>query len=397
MLSSIVLFASLQIGPFFETREDYLAVRPFYAQEGRDTDVLWPLFTAHDDWWRALMFIHWQENAESYQFEVMPFWFTGRTRAGEKYAGLFPIYGRHPHILLMHDFEFALWPLWTKYSMPRKDAPDGRLVTRSVLFPFFSWRDDGAWSVWPFYGVNYQRESDHRYVLWPFATWASYREDRDTAGAGSSWMLWPLVGRINSRLRGDGSAWGTTQDNAWATAGLAAFLNGAELPTGVQFVRVVTTGIPKKPFPRPAPVKLTRRYLDAAGKEVSRIKKGELVTVELTLRSPGHIENAVLADILPAGRELEDDTFKTRSQKVPGAEKAPDGFIRLSGRSELRDDRYLWFGSVDGLKDDRRHLLEYRVRAVTPGTYHVPSATVEDMYNPDLRGGIEGNGVFTVE
>ena len=110
-----------------------------------------------------------------------------------------------------------------------------------------------------------------------------------------------------------------------------------------------------------------------------------------------HIENAVLVDILPAGLELEDDTFKTRSQKVPGAEKAPDGFVRLSGRSELRDDRYLWFGSVDGLKDDRRHLLEYRVRAVTPGTYHVPSATVEDMYNPDLRGGIEGNGVFTVE
>ncbi len=209
--------------------------------------------------------------------------------------------------------------------------------------------------------------------------------------------LMPIVGRLNSRLRGDGSAWGTTQDNAWATAGLAAFLNGAELPKGVQFVRVVTTGIPKKPFPRPNPVKLTRRYLDAGGKEVSRIKKGELVTVELTLRSPGHIENAVLADILPAGLELEDDTFKTRSQKVPGAEKAPDGFIRLSGRSELRDDRYLWFGSVDGLKDDRRHLLEYRVRAVTPGTYHVPSATVEDMYNPDLRGGIEGNGVFTVE
>ncbi len=222
MLSSIALFASLQIGPFFESRDDYLAVRPFYAAEGRDTDVMWPLFTAHDGWWRALMFLHWQENGDSYQFEAMPFWFNGRTRDGEKYAGLFPIYGRHPHILLLHDLEFALWPLWTKYTMPRRDAPDGKLTTRSVLFPLFSWRDDGAWSLWPLYGVNYQRESDHRYVLWPIVTWASYREDRDTAGAGSSWMVWPLVGRIDRERESQWLflppffSWAETHSRPWA-------------------------------------------------------------------------------------------------------------------------------------------------------------------------------------
>ena len=215
--------------------------------------------------------------------------------------------------------------------------------------------------------------------------------------AEDSQALMPLVARLNSHLRGDGSAWGTTQDNAWATAGLAAFLNGVESPRDMKFVRVATTGIPKKPFPRPNPITLTRRYLDANGKEVSRIRKGELVTVELTLRSPEDIASAVLADILPAGLELEDDTFKTRSQKVPGAEKSAAGFVELHGRSELRDDRYLWFGRISALKDGRRHLLRYRVRAVTPGTYRMPSATVEDMYNPDLRGDVEGDGVFTVE
>ena len=70
------------------------------------------------------------------------------------------------------------------------------MTTNSVLFPFFSWRSDGAWSFWPLYGVNYQRESDHRYALWPFVTWASYREDRDTADAGSSWMVWPLFSQV---------------------------------------------------------------------------------------------------------------------------------------------------------------------------------------------------------
>jgi hypothetical protein len=80
-----------------------------------------------------------------------------------------------------------------RYKMPR-----GRdwLETNSVLFPFISWRSDGAWSVWPFYGVNYQRESDHCYAFWPLVTWAEYRADRDTAGAGYSWMVWPLYGKV---------------------------------------------------------------------------------------------------------------------------------------------------------------------------------------------------------
>ena len=165
----------------------------------------------------------------------------------------------------------------------------------------------------------------------------------------------------------------------------------------MQFARVKTTGVPKRPFPRPNPVKLTRRYLDSNGKEISRIRKGELVTVELTLATPEAIENAVLADLLPAGLELEDDTFKTRSQKVPGAAAKDSDRITPVGRAELRDDRWLWFGRLNRQEAGKRHVLEYRVRAVTPGVYSIPSATVEDMYHPDLRGGIEGNGSFTVE
>ena len=32
--------------------------------------------------------------------------------------------------------------------------------------------------------------------MWPVATWATYRDDRDTAGEGYSWMLWPLYGQV---------------------------------------------------------------------------------------------------------------------------------------------------------------------------------------------------------
>ena len=196
MFADLILFAALQVGPFFETAPDFTAVRPFWSEAAETTDVLWPVFTSHDDWWRLCLFTHYQTNDRGYQFEVMPLWFNGEDAEKGAYAGLFPLYGRHPHFLLMYDFEFCLWPVWTRYRMPRKSAPGGWLTSNAVLFPFVSWRDDGAWGFWPFYGVNYQRESDHRYALWPLFTWADYRPDRDTAGAGNSWMFWPLVGRI---------------------------------------------------------------------------------------------------------------------------------------------------------------------------------------------------------
>lgn len=199
MLGNLLLAVAFQVGPFYEQRpdSDFYAVRPLWSRERDTTDLLWPVYTRHRDWWRFCFFTHYQDyKNDGYQFEIMPLWFNGRTEQGEKYAGFFPFYGRHPHFLLMYDFEFCLWPVWTEYKMPRP-SKDGWLTSRAVLFPFFSWRDDGAWGAWPFYGINYQRESVHRYALWPIVTWASYEKDRDTAGAGSSWMVWPLWASVD--------------------------------------------------------------------------------------------------------------------------------------------------------------------------------------------------------
>ena len=69
----------------------------------------------------------------------------------------------------------------------------------------------------------------------------------------------------------------------------------------------------------------------------------------------------------------------------------------MDGRAELRDDRWLWFGELDRLSDGKSYKITYRVRAVTPGAYAVPSLVVEDMYNPDMRGSVEGEGLFMVE
>ncbi len=202
MLGSLIAAAAFQVGPFYEQRpaEDYYALRPLVAREGEDLDVLWPVFTRHRDWWSFCLLVNWQSHPEEgdYQFSVVPFWFNGHDRESGSYMGLFPIAGRHPHVGTMYDLRFALWPLWTSYKMPRPSTGE-TLETNAVLFPFFSWRSDGAWSFWPLYGVNYQRESEHRYALWPLVTWADYRDDRDTAGEGYSWMAVPLYGRVRRR------------------------------------------------------------------------------------------------------------------------------------------------------------------------------------------------------
>ncbi len=201
MVSSLLLAAAFQVGPFYQQKPDYVAVRPFVACEGDAVDVLWPVFTSHRDWWRFCYIVNWQNtsrgveaasDADDFQFTILPIWFNGRSH-GEGYWGLFPLWGHHPHIAMMWDVDFALWPLYTHYKMPRKRE---WMDTYSILFPLFSWRTDGSWSFWPLYGVNHQRESDHRYIAWPVATWASYRADRDTAGEGWSWMLWPLYGQV---------------------------------------------------------------------------------------------------------------------------------------------------------------------------------------------------------
>lgn len=204
MLSELLIASVMQVGPFWQKGPDSLhAVRPFWSEQGETTDVLWPVFTKHRDWWRFCWFVHdqWDLNSDAYQFDVMPLYWQGRTRPtadepdGESYWGLFPFWGTHPHFLLVEDLEFCMWPCWMRYRVYR---PSERryLTTNSVLWPFIHWRDDGSWGFWPFYVCNHQRESFHQTVLWPIVTWAEYERDRDTAGEGYSWMVWPLWAEV---------------------------------------------------------------------------------------------------------------------------------------------------------------------------------------------------------
>ena len=209
-------------GPFFEYRRaigpdpsgeslearlrTFWAFRPFYSQvrapETEERDFLWPLGTCHRRkdvlWWRAFFLAYGDSRdgeASSWSFNLFPLVFCGEDRHFGGYGGLFPIYGVHPHFLLMDDWRFVLWPLWMDYSV--KGTGHG-----AVLWPLVTWKSDDTATagLWPIFSHARRRESDHWYALWPIATWARYDEDRDTSGEGSSWMLWPVCGHV-SRAR----------------------------------------------------------------------------------------------------------------------------------------------------------------------------------------------------
>jgi uncharacterized protein YfaS (alpha-2-macroglobulin family) len=104
-----------------------------------------------------------------------------------------------------------------------------------------------------------------------------------------------------------------------------------------------------------------------------------LVTVlEVTPFARGEVR-LLVSDPLPAGFEIDNPNL-IRGGDVAGL----DAFDLQSDvvHSEFRQDRFLT--AID--RSDRSPFrLGYIVRAVSPGTFHHPAATVEDMYRPSFR------------
>ena len=243
-----------------------------------------------------------------------------------------------------------------------------------------------------------------------------------------------LAATLAGRIRKDGNVWGTTQSNAWACMGLAAFaeyyppveISGSIAEPGKEkaavsgkvyaqseldpkgktvvansgsadfFVQTVVKGIPKNAGASPGPITLKREFFDENGNPVTSLKHGELAFVRVSVDTPDMVENLVLSDILPAGLEIEDNALATR---YDASRRIPKGIIPDRGhcfsRTEKRDDRFLAFGTVY-----KSAYSIYTVRAVIPGKYAIPALHAEAMYDPDMNGTFippAGQDVFEVK
>lgn len=172
-----------------------------------------------------------------------------------------------------------------------------------------------------------------------------------------------------------------------------AVANGSGKPTTLT---LTAYGVPEVPGPAAGNgYAITRSYYTIEGEPVSLaggVKAGERLVVVLEVIPFGTAEaRLMVADPLPAGFEIDNPNL------LRGGDVGGFDWLDVQNdvaHSEFRQDRFLtavdWSGS-----DSFR--LAYVVRAVSPGNFHHPAASVEDMYRPDYRAQSDAGRVSITE
>ncbi len=168
-------------------------------------------------------------------------------------------------------------------------------------------------------------------------------------------------------------------------------LTGAEIEAsgltvsneGSEALQAIVTSVaaPKQPLPAGGKgFKISRKYylMDGTETTVTEAKQNDRFVVVLNVVEDNNWPSRlVVTDLLPAGLEIENPHMMT------SADLANFDWLGETevAHSEFRSDRFV--AALDPSTSGARTLnLAYTVRAVTPGTYMLPAATVEDMYRP---------------
>ena len=99
----------------------------------------------------------------------------------------------------------------------------------------------------------------------------------------------------------------------------------------------------------------------------------------------------MVSDPLPAGFEIDNPNL-LQGGDLPALEGIP--VSNAAEHTEFRQDRFL--AAIDGV-NGASFTLGYIVRAVTPGQFHHPAASVEDMYRPQFRAQTDSGTVVITE
>jgi uncharacterized protein YfaS (alpha-2-macroglobulin family) len=149
-------------------------------------------------------------------------------------------------------------------------------------------------------------------------------------------------------------------------------------------VAVSINGSPAAPEP-PANkgFKLTRSYFTLDGKpaDPAKVKQNQRLVVVLEAEEEEAAPTQVLmVDYLPAGLEIDNPNLAV------GGETSSLAWLEETteaDHTEFRDDRFVAaFDLTADAEEPGTLRVAYIVRAVSPGTYAHPPATVEDMYRP---------------
>lgn len=140
-------------------------------------------------------------------------------------------------------------------------------------------------------------------------------------------------------------------------------------------------------------ITVRREYLDASGSpaDLSSVALGSQLVGHITISGARQtIENVVIADLLPAGFEIENKRL-ANSPLMPWIPRRVD----QAQYQDIRDDRILLFVNLRGGSKNILHFY-YGLRAIASGDFVVPPVAAECMYNPLVAGaGSSGRVIIT--
>jgi len=116
------------------------------------------------------------------------------------------------------------------------------------------------------------------------------------------------------------------------------------------------------------------RYERVPVKDGDTVKSGDVVQVELKVKSDNDYTYLCFEDMKPAGCE---------ATELRSGGKGQEGFWSYT---EFRDEKVVFFVNFLGQGE---HLLRYRLRAEIPGVFHALPTTLFAMYVPELRANSE--------
>lgn len=210
---------------------------------------------------------------------------------------------------------------------------------------------------------------------------STYASTQDMA-----WMVLAARAVINQskaiRLDVDGKPHDGAFNAVYGAASLSRDVKVQNLGNDLVKAVVAVSGSPLMPEPAASNgLTVERKYFTPDGQPVdpAQVKQNtRLVAVLSVMKVAGEAENGnyLLVDKLPAGFEIENPTLVSSGSTADFAWLSDTTYAPYT---EFRDDRFVASFTNSTAK------LAYMVRAVSPGIYVHPGATVEDMYRPALN------------
>jgi alpha-2-macroglobulin len=134
--------------------------------------------------------------------------------------------------------------------------------------------------------------------------------------------------------------------------------------------------------------------------EVTQVRVGDIVRVEVSIVAPNNLHYVVVEDPLPAGAEAIDSNLATtgNTDQSPQLRYDDDPWYwwwwRWYSRSELRDEKVVLFSDY---LSKGSYLYTYTMRATLPGEFRVIPTTASEFYFPEVYGRGDGMVLHVVQ